>query len=364
MASDQSQQRIGLIILGNSGVGKSFIGNLFLRNEKFVHRSKPTAVTTQTESEEYTIGSTTYVIFNIPGLVEADDKKSERNKKEIHQAFLQCPNSVVLYVFGPINGRLRQEDFITFNALNEAYPFGSESLIVVINTIPTVADRDPDYEGETITCLRQYMDNIALKHICFLDQIDKANEAEKRKLFDKLLPVVLCSVPKVHEKIKDISLAADEIKKLTEKCKDITKRYAEEKGKMQKEFHEAQKEHEIKMEAERNELKKQLEKQKEEFEKQQEKQQQEFVAQLRKEQKIQRDEFEKQLAQKQTQPQHSNEIDALRTEFARMLQEHQEKADKKLKKKLKKQRRKFEKKMKAQQREYEEDSEEGSEEDY
>src|ERR1700722_3373665 len=117
-----SPERCGVIILGNSGVGKSFLVNLLLPNEKFLHKSAPSAVTKATEYEEYTDGNQTFVIFNIPGLVESKQENIEQNKKEIDKAFQICPNAVIIYVFGNQKGRIRNEDVIAFNALNEAYP--------------------------------------------------------------------------------------------------------------------------------------------------------------------------------------------------------------------------------------------------
>jgi hypothetical protein len=47
--SEVSNQKYGLIILGNSGVGKSFIANVLYGKEQFVHKFQPFAVTTETE---------------------------------------------------------------------------------------------------------------------------------------------------------------------------------------------------------------------------------------------------------------------------------------------------------------------------
>ena len=64
--------KFGLIILGNSGVGKSFLGNILLGREAFEHKFTGGSVTHRTEYQEVTIDDNVYAIFNIPGLIEAD----------------------------------------------------------------------------------------------------------------------------------------------------------------------------------------------------------------------------------------------------------------------------------------------------
>jgi DNA replication protein DnaC len=67
-----NKDKFGLIILGNSGVGKSFLANILLGHEAFKHEFSPRSVTHRTEFEEITIDDYDYAIFNIPGLIEAD----------------------------------------------------------------------------------------------------------------------------------------------------------------------------------------------------------------------------------------------------------------------------------------------------
>ena len=41
--------QVGLIIVGNSGVGKSYLANIILGEDRFVHEIRPDAVTIATE---------------------------------------------------------------------------------------------------------------------------------------------------------------------------------------------------------------------------------------------------------------------------------------------------------------------------
>src|SRR5689334_8190203 len=112
----------GLIIVGNSGVGKSFLANTILGEEFFEHKLDPSAVTTSTEFKSVALqDGSELAIFNIPGLIENKQEAIERNKVEIDKAFVARPVSIILYVFGNSGGRIRDEDVIAFQALDSAY---------------------------------------------------------------------------------------------------------------------------------------------------------------------------------------------------------------------------------------------------
>ena len=173
--------RFGLIILGNSGVGRSFLANILLGRDAFTHESTAEAVTTKTEFHEVTFEEATYAIFNIPGLIEAKQAQINTNKQEIDKAFKQCPNAVIIYVFGNQNGRIRREDAIAFNALNDAYPFQDKSLVLVVNCIPPPNRRGKDYEGKTIVDLRELLKLKGWQNTCFLDDIGTKNQNAGKK---------------------------------------------------------------------------------------------------------------------------------------------------------------------------------------
>ncbi|CAF5057777.1 unnamed protein product, partial [Rotaria sp. Silwood1] len=142
-----STSKHGLILLGNSGVGKSFIGNVVLGRDVFEHGCSASSVTHETEFEDYAVGNASYAVFNIPGLIEADQEAVDRNKTEIYKAFQQRPNSIVAFVFtGGSGGRIRDEDVVAFKAIHAAYNFQPESLLLIVNDLPL--NRSPKYEGE------------------------------------------------------------------------------------------------------------------------------------------------------------------------------------------------------------------------
>jgi hypothetical protein len=224
MASSSSRPGYGIIILGNSGVGKSFLANILLGREAFVHRVAPRAVTTKTEFEEIPMGNENYAIFNIPGLIEADKQRIEMNKHEIDKAFVERPTSLILYVFGEQGGRIRDEDVVAFNALNKAYLLKPESLVLIVNGV--AKDRDKDYEGQVIVLLEELI-KVRFQSLCVLDKIEKNNEGEKENLKNKLLQVIVERTPRDHFKKQDIELQREEVRKAKEEIKTLQKKFQE-----------------------------------------------------------------------------------------------------------------------------------------
>lgn len=217
MASKSSQY--GIIILGNTGVGKSFIANILLGKDVFVNELSAAAVTKKTESRDIQFEGDSYTIFNIPGLIEDDQQAIDTNKTEIHSAFKQQPNSIIIFIFtGGAGGRLRQEDIVAFNAIHKAYGFESKSLLMVINDLPL--ERPPDYEGSAILRIANIL-GIPDPHVLFLPRIDKENPSEKetlqRKLFEAFRGMRL--TPKVHTKKGEIQVNTDTLQEELNRAK-------------------------------------------------------------------------------------------------------------------------------------------------
>ncbi|CAF1595552.1 unnamed protein product [Didymodactylos carnosus] len=79
--------------------GKSFICNILIGKEVFAHAYQSEAVTHNTAFYDVTFGLITYKVFDIPGLIEPDQKRIDSNGIEIQKAFQLCPSSIVLFVF-------------------------------------------------------------------------------------------------------------------------------------------------------------------------------------------------------------------------------------------------------------------------
>jgi hypothetical protein len=175
-------------------------------------------VTTQTEFKEINLGNETFAIFNVPGLIEADQKRIEMNKVEIGKAFSERPTSLILYVFGSQGGRIRDEDVVAFNALHKAYPFDLKSLVIIVNGLPK--DRPKNYEGEVIVLLEELI-KLPCRNLCVLDTIDKNNQDEKQKLKNKLFQGIVERTPVDHKKKQDIELQSEDVRKEKEQIKAL-----------------------------------------------------------------------------------------------------------------------------------------------
>ncbi|CAF1668053.1 unnamed protein product, partial [Adineta ricciae] len=180
--------RPGLITLGNSGVGKSFLCDILVGRDAFSHRFNAMSVTQVTNSIDAAIGSHQITVFDIPGLIEAEQQRIEVNKKEIDKAFAQRPNCIIIFVFGPENGRIKNKDVVAFNAINEAYAFRPESLILVVNGIPK--DRPDDYEQTTLTLLQKLLKGVSVNNgnLYFTQFIEVNDVNERNRLRSRLVP--------------------------------------------------------------------------------------------------------------------------------------------------------------------------------
>ena len=91
LSSDRNYPPVGLILLGNTGVGKSFLANVLLGENAFEHRCDTASVTHVTRSKRAQFYGRIYEVFDVPGLIEYDQEALDRNKSEIQKAFDQRP---------------------------------------------------------------------------------------------------------------------------------------------------------------------------------------------------------------------------------------------------------------------------------
>jgi len=115
---------VKLIILGNSGVGKSFFCNALVQQTTFSSRVSSTSVTDNVECDVLEHERTAFVVYNIPGLIEADPKNSDRNRRCIEQAFRHLPEAktVIVFIISQEGGRPRNEDIAAWLAIQAYVP--------------------------------------------------------------------------------------------------------------------------------------------------------------------------------------------------------------------------------------------------
>jgi hypothetical protein len=202
----------GLIILGNSGVGKSFLANLIINKPHFKHDFSARSITHRTESVMYMLSGRYYQIYNILGLIEGDQERIALNKQEINRAFDEQQQNLVIvtYVFGHQNGRIRNEDITTFQAIHHDYPFTFDSLITIINGLPS--NRPNTYNEDTRATLIQLLGMIP-GQICFIDQLE-LTDSYHLTVRQQLIDAILNARPRIHSKVGNQNLSTEDISKL------------------------------------------------------------------------------------------------------------------------------------------------------
>ncbi|CAF3425395.1 unnamed protein product, partial [Rotaria sp. Silwood2] len=210
ITSETIPEVYGLIILGNSGVGKSFLANIILGKQYFKHDFSARSVTHRTESILCMLDNKNYRIYNIPGLIEGDKERITLNKLEISRAFDEQKQHslVVIYVFGHQNGRIRNEDIVTFRAIH-AYTLNPDSLIIIVNGLPP--DRPNNYNKDTQATL---IDLLGMKpsHIGFIDRLTSSDINQNLRMY--LTDTILNVHPRIHIKTNDIHLMTDDVLQL------------------------------------------------------------------------------------------------------------------------------------------------------
>ncbi|CAF4654371.1 unnamed protein product, partial [Rotaria socialis] len=215
----RKKPEFGLIILGNSGSGKSYICNMIIGYERFETDHRREAVTTTVESHRINAGPSDLLIYNVPGLIESHQEEIDRNKREIVKAFEQSPMSVVIFLWTPVNGRPQPDDIIAFKALKEAYKFPSKSLIFVLNNIPS--QRPPTYEARFFALLTKMLNPmpISLEDMFCLDTLNSEDNDEFSITRGRLIHFIAEHHEKEQKLQANIIVRSNELRMLREAVK-------------------------------------------------------------------------------------------------------------------------------------------------
>lgn len=122
LAAIEPQRTTKVLLLGNSGVGKSFLLNVLLQEDEFESKYSGTAVTRATEVgvlQPTTDESSAYLLYNIPGLLDPSERVTAENSRQIESAFRDRGNLpvVTLFVLTVEGGRPRADDLEAWRAI-------------------------------------------------------------------------------------------------------------------------------------------------------------------------------------------------------------------------------------------------------
>lgn len=250
--STPTNNQTGILLLGNSGVGKSFLANVCLRRSQFVHEESITSVTTSTDFSD----QEQFKIFNIPGLIESEQSHIERNKREIEKAFQECPNSRIVFVCaGSVGGRLQDQDVVAYKALSKAYRFNPRSVVFVMNRLAKKTAKSTKYRIEAIDMMRKMFElpsTVTQQQFVFTSQIDDDiiddhDSVEHRTIFADLMLAFATTEPTVHRRSEEIRLQADEIVSLKNEAAEQQNKFKQWQEENKAEMDKMAKEYETKM---------------------------------------------------------------------------------------------------------------------
>lgn len=162
-----------IILLGNSGVGKSYIANLLSSQERIVKismskgdqanganrmgevvtsalfRSSSSGRGTGVTQEHSQVEFESFVLSDVPGLFEQDPERVAANKKAITAALANAKNAVIVYVMTPDRVPFAR-NCEALKVLTKSFLYQNHSLMVVVNSCPD------DFIADEFAVFKQY----------------------------------------------------------------------------------------------------------------------------------------------------------------------------------------------------------------
>lgn len=128
---------VKVLIIGNSGAGKSLLCNCIVGGEVFAHKTQANSTTAVNTFLPVIDKDSVYVICNVPGLIEADANNIARNKAAIDGAFRFIPDAptVCLFVACPTGGRIKNEDYQAIASVKRFVNIDKKSIAFVVNGV-------------------------------------------------------------------------------------------------------------------------------------------------------------------------------------------------------------------------------------
>jgi len=128
--------KINLLIIGNPGVGKSFICNCLTKSSKYESQISASSVTKKLQS-------ITFEGFNVidsPGLLDMDFP--ELAKLELERGLKLGGNYKLIFVVATVGGRLTYDTVFLFEKVFEAYKPSVKNILIIVNNSPLLNEEE------------------------------------------------------------------------------------------------------------------------------------------------------------------------------------------------------------------------------
>uniref|UniRef100_A0A8C1XXQ6 AIG1-type G domain-containing protein n=1 Tax=Cyprinus carpio TaxID=7962 RepID=A0A8C1XXQ6_CYPCA len=112
-------QSENIVLIGNTGNGKSSVGNMILRKTVFITKASANSVTTQCQRNENMVSKKQITVIDTPDFFDIEDGKEEEMKSEILKALIECAEGIHTFIIVLKVGRFTKNEKRLLNTLTE-----------------------------------------------------------------------------------------------------------------------------------------------------------------------------------------------------------------------------------------------------
>uniref|UniRef100_A0A8C2GCT0 AIG1-type G domain-containing protein n=1 Tax=Cyprinus carpio TaxID=7962 RepID=A0A8C2GCT0_CYPCA len=99
-----------IVLIGNTGNGKSSVGNMILRKTVFITKASANSVTTQCQRNENMVSKKQITVIDTPDFFDIEDGKEEEMKSEILKALIECAEGIHTFIIVLKVGRFTKNE--------------------------------------------------------------------------------------------------------------------------------------------------------------------------------------------------------------------------------------------------------------